>query len=364
MSKRWTYQNVERWTLETERLRIALRSTGDRKNDREDVRAREPFVLLHGNVSSSRFFEEIMTRVPDRMWGVAPDLRGFGYSQRKPVDATRGLGDFVDDLHGLRERLGWQRPMHLLGWSMGGGVAMQYALTHPEAVASLTLVAPVSPYGFGGTHGVNGTPNFDDFAGSGGGTANPDFVQRLARGDAESHEDTSPRNILNRFYFRPPFEVGKHRENDYVASMLRTTTGDENYPGDSVASDNWPGMAPGTRGVLNAIAPRHFNTSGLADLAHKPPILWIRGDSDQIVSDASLFDLGTLGQLGAVPGWPGADRVPPQPMIAQTRAVLERYSENGGTFVEEVIEESGHSPFIEKPEAFIEAFSSFLRRHG
>ena len=35
------------------------------------------------------------------------------------------------------------------GWSMGGGVVMQYALDHPAL--SLTLQAPVSPYGFGGT---------------------------------------------------------------------------------------------------------------------------------------------------------------------------------------------------------------------
>jgi hypothetical protein len=41
----------------------------------------------------------------------------------------------------------------------------------------------MSPYGFGGTRDVAGTPCHADFAGSGGGTANPEFVRLLAAGD-------------------------------------------------------------------------------------------------------------------------------------------------------------------------------------
>ena len=58
-------------------------------------------------------------------------------------------------------------------------------------------------------------------------------------------------------------------------------------------------------------------------------MLWVRGSDDQIVSDNSLFDLGMLGSLGAIPGWPGVDVFPPQPMISQTRAVLEKVSGGG-----------------------------------
>ena len=50
----------------------------------------------------------------------------------------------------------------------------------------------------------------------------------------------------------------------------------------------------------------------------KPPVLWIRGADDQIVSDQSLFDVGTLGALGAIPGYPGSDVFPSQPMVSQT----------------------------------------------
>ena len=59
------------------------------------------------------------------------------------------------------------------------------------------------------------------------------------------------------------------------------------------------------RGVNNAISPKYCDLSGFAGIGDQPDMLWIRGDADEIVSDASLVDLGNLGALGAVPGWPG-----------------------------------------------------------
>jgi pimeloyl-ACP methyl ester carboxylesterase len=89
-------------------------------------------------------------------------------------------------------------------------------------------------------------------------------------------------------------------------------------------------------------------------------VSWLRGDSDQIVSDTSFFDFGYLGQLGAVPGWSGAVVYPPQPMLAQTRALFETYRANGGDYREEVLVNSGHSPHIEQPDAFLRLLSDFL----
>src|SRR5262249_18590460 len=86
-----------------------------------------PVAVIHGNVSSARFFEETMLALPQAYWGIAPDLRGFGASEARSVDARRGLRDFADDLHALFAELGLvgARKPHLLGWSMGGGVVMQ-----------------------------------------------------------------------------------------------------------------------------------------------------------------------------------------------------------------------------------------------
>jgi pimeloyl-ACP methyl ester carboxylesterase len=73
-----------------------------------------------------------------------------------------------------------------------------------------------------------------------------------------------------------------------------------------------------------------------------------------------MLDLAMLGRLGAVPGWPGEDRCPPQPMVTQTRAVLDRYAAAGGRYDEVVVEGAGHSPHVERPEEFQQAFFAFL----
>lgn len=174
-----------------------------------------PVVFVHGNVSSNRFWEETLAALPSGLRGIAPDLRGYGRSAVQPVDATRGLRDFSDDLRTLVETLALGT-VHFVGWSLGGNVVMQYAIDHPGEVASVVLVAPGSPYGFGGTKDLVGTPTWPDFAGSGGGTANPEFVQRLADGDRSADSPVSPRNTMNAFYFKPPFRAAPEREEVYV----------------------------------------------------------------------------------------------------------------------------------------------------
>ena len=308
----------------------------------------EPLLLVHGNLVTGRFWKAVVERLPaNRFHAVAPDLRCFGRTERKPVDAARGLRDWSDDLRSLVEVLGWadRRAVHAAGWSMGGGILQQYELDHPEDLASLTLVAPLSPYGFGGTRDARGTLNHPDGAGSGGGTAAPDFVRRLAAGDASEDEPaTSPRVTMRTFFWSP-----RHRapdEDELIAEVLLTAVGDDFYPGDAKGSESWPGVGPGARGVNNAMAPVHCDTSAFGDVARPAPVLWVRGDEDQVVSDTSMFDFGHLGQIGAVPGWPGAEVFPPQPQVTQTRAVFERRRARG-VMREVVLPGAGHGPIVE-----------------
>lgn len=344
-------EGVSARTVETPRLATHLLESGP--VDGEQV------LFIHGNVSSSRFFEETLAALPARYRGIAPDLRGFGDSETKPLDATRGLRDFSEDIRALVDALGLGR-VHLAGWSAGGTVAVQYAIDDPDAVASLVLINPMSPYGFGGTKDFAGTPCWPDFAGSGGGAANPEFVRRLAEGDRGAEDPSSPRNVMNAFYFKPLFRAPGEREEVYVSSMLSTKVGEDNYPGDATGSESWPTVAPGARGMNNAISPRYCDLSGFARIEPKPPVLWVRGSDDAIVSDTSLLDFGYLGQLEVVPGWPGSDVYPPQPMVAQTRAVLDAYAAGGGAYREELMPDCGHSPHIEKPEEFRRLLFGFL----
>ncbi|WP_294180209.1 alpha/beta fold hydrolase [uncultured Schumannella sp.] len=313
-------------------------------------------VLIHGNVSSSLFFQPTMLDLPAEYRALAIDLRGFGESQTLPVDATRGVRDFSDDVASVLDALDVTRA-HLLGWSMGAGVVMQLVLDRPELVQSLTLESPISPYGFGGT-GAGGKRLDPDAAGTGGGGANPDFVGRLDAGDTSADEQTSPRSVYRTAYVAHPEKIDN--EDLWVASMLTTKTGVDNYPGDARVVEAWPGFAPGGRGVLNTMSPEHFDTTGIVDLANKPPVLWVRGTADAIVSDGSFFDLNMLGQVGAIPGWPGSDVAPPQPMVSQMREVMDRYAAAGGSYQELVFDDCGHSPHLEQPAEFASAFAAHL----
>ena len=165
---------------------------------------------------------------------------------------------------------------------------------------------------------------------------------------------------MNTFYFKPPFKAAPDREEIYVTAILSTRVGPGSYPGDTTSSQNWPFVAPGTQGINNALAPNYPNQSSLPTISQKPPILWVRGADDQIVSDTSFFDMGYLGQLGFVPGWPGNEAFPPQPMIAQTRSVLNRYAANGGQYREVVFPDCGHSPHIEKQQELYDVLYPFL----
>jgi pimeloyl-ACP methyl ester carboxylesterase len=316
-----------------------------------------PVVLVHGNLSTGRFYEHLMPGAPERYRLIAPDMRGFGDSEPRPIDATRGLRDWADDTHALVRALGIEEPVHLVGWSTGGAAIAHYAMD--RAVASLTFVAPVSPYGYGGTR-ADGSPWAPDFAGSGGGTGNPELARRIAAGDRTAESPLSPRNVMRAGYWRTDHRLPADREDLLVDEILKSRTGEDGYPGDSVPSEHWPGVAPGTRGILNALSPRYCDWSGLADIDPKPPMLWVQGTADVVIADGAAWEIGTLGKLGAVPGWPGEDAFAPQLMVTQTRRLLERYREGGGVVRAEVFEGSGHFPPIDAADRFAAAFFAFL----
>jgi pimeloyl-ACP methyl ester carboxylesterase len=314
-------------------------------------------LLIHGNVSSSLFWQDLMLQFAPTHFVIAPDLRGFGDSETAPIDATRGVRDHSDDVAGLLKSLAISTA-HFVGWSMGAGVVMQLAIDYPSLVKSMTLTAPISPYGFGGTK-LSGELLNEDASGTGGAAANPEFVKALGAGD-RSENPNGPLSVMRQFYVADP--IALNHEAIYLESMLSTKTGETNYPGNFNASTNWPGFAPGNLGVLNSMSPKYFNTSGIIEIANKPPVLWIRGDKDAIVNDASFFDLNTLGAHGIVPGWPGLDIAPSQPMVSQMRNVLAQYQANGGYFREVVLANCGHSPHLEQPERFAQELSDLINR--
>ena len=315
-----------------------------------------PVVLLHGNLSTGRFYDQVMI-APDMFRFIAPDMRGFGRTERVAIDATRGLRDWADDTQALLDAIGIDRPVHLAGWSTGGAAIAAFAKDRP--VSSLTFIDPVSPYGFGGVK-LNGTPCFPDWSGSGGGTGNPEFTSRIASGDRGEDSPFSPRNVIKSSYWSPEFEVDPAWLDVLVDEVLLSETGDDGYPGDFTPSENWPGVAPGKRGILNALSGKYCAWADIVDIDPKPPILWTHGTADIVVADNSAWEMGTLGAAEIVPGWPGADVYPPQQMVTQLRNVFAKYADNGGRVQTLILEGSGHGCFIDAPEIWAETFMSFL----
>jgi pimeloyl-ACP methyl ester carboxylesterase len=99
----------------------------------------EPVVLIHGNWTTSLWWQPTLELLPPGFRAIAYDLRGRGHT-RGP-DHLQAIPTLAEDLRGLLDALGLIR-VHLVGHSLGSAVAMQLALDHPERVHTLTLMAP------------------------------------------------------------------------------------------------------------------------------------------------------------------------------------------------------------------------------
>lgn len=95
-------------------------------------------VLLHGIARSSSTWEEVAFGLRQRCTVVAPDLLGHGESSKPRGDYS--LGAYANVLRDLLGALGYERGT-LVGHSLGGGVAMQFAYQFPERCERLVLVS-------------------------------------------------------------------------------------------------------------------------------------------------------------------------------------------------------------------------------
>jgi pimeloyl-ACP methyl ester carboxylesterase len=94
-------------------------------------------VLLHEGIGDRRMWEPQVGPLVDAGYRVVrPDFRGFGDSDLAP-----GPFSNVADVRELLEHLGVERA-RIVGGSLGARVALEYALTYPDAVEALVLVGP------------------------------------------------------------------------------------------------------------------------------------------------------------------------------------------------------------------------------
>ena len=100
--------------------------------------AQRPLVLLHGGLGSGELFAPVLPAVADRFRVILPDLQGHGRTPDidRPIDARL----MADDIAALIDHLGLDRP-DVVGYSLGGGVALQLATRHPDRVGKLVVIS-------------------------------------------------------------------------------------------------------------------------------------------------------------------------------------------------------------------------------
>jgi pimeloyl-ACP methyl ester carboxylesterase len=93
-----------------------------------------PMILLHGGLGSGEMFGPILPTLAERHQVIAVDLQGHG--RTADIDRPIDVRLMADDIAALIDHLGLDRP-DVVGFSLGGGVALQTAIRHPEKVGRL-----------------------------------------------------------------------------------------------------------------------------------------------------------------------------------------------------------------------------------
>ena len=287
------YDSLGLHRIKTPRLATVYRHSGRDWQDAESI------FFIHGSLASGRWwepalaaFEELM---PNKYACYAPDLRSHGQADPLPV---LGMESLSADMLSVMDAIGLKKA-HLVGWSMGGGVAMQLALDHPNRCLSLTLVNSVSPYGI-----ERGQLRGDPEA----------LGQAIRRGELETVSKLIRASNLREGRFpldnSPP-------GNALVAFLVQSAMQAQNYPGDTEHREG------------NHEAMYRFNLA--ARCASFPrPVLSIHGDQDIFASEEYFA-------RAALP-WPP-----------------DRYHEV-------IFEGASHSPMVEQPRRFVITLDDFFSR--
>jgi pimeloyl-ACP methyl ester carboxylesterase len=98
----------------------------------------EPLIALHGGLGSTAMFSPILPALAREFRVIAVDLQAHG--RTADIDRPMRLETMAEDIAALMQHLGLQQA-DLIGYSLGGGVALRLAIQHPKAVRKLVLIS-------------------------------------------------------------------------------------------------------------------------------------------------------------------------------------------------------------------------------
>ena len=109
-----------------------------------------PLVLLHGGVGSTEIFSDIMPTLSSSRQVIAVDLQAHG--RTADIDRPLSFEAMADDIATLVRDLGISKA-DVMGYSLGGGVALRIAIQHPDVVKKLLVVSALA-------NTMDGSPRF------------------------------------------------------------------------------------------------------------------------------------------------------------------------------------------------------------
>jgi pimeloyl-ACP methyl ester carboxylesterase len=286
--------------IHTERLDVEFQEDGAGPN---------VFVFVHGNFASWRWWKPIFDRLPPGYRAYAPDLRGCGDTAGETAASTTaadayGIPQLADDLLAFVDAIG-ERSFHLVGHSLGGAVALQFALEHPGRVRSLTLVAPAPAAGLGPMR-QGSSPSAVLLR-----TIDPDHVASMA--------------VLHSSY-RVHQALGTNRFllGGTLSRMMPSATLDR-ADAKALLGDAARMSPDAVVGFFQAL--HRWKVVDQLRALHVPTVV-LAGGKDALIPVAALEETAELLPRGRLMVWPGV----------------------------------GHSPQVERPDAFVELLQDAARR--
>ena len=273
-------------------MKIHLKSVelpnGETLGYRERDGGAEVVVLIHGNMNSSCHWDVVLEQMDARYKLYAVDLRGFGISTyHTPIES---LSDFTADVKQWVDLLGLTR-FTLIGWSTGGGVAMEYAAAYPDEVTRLVLLASVSTRGY---------PFYED-----GSNGLPDVTRRittiegirsLARNTLiESANIRRDRRFMKQLYEAVIYDRNQPEEARY-----------ETYIDDILTQRNLMDVYHALNTFNVSVFDHEASPGSGAVKRIKAPVLVLRGMQDLVITEAmtreTLADLGDIAEFVPLTG--------------------------------------------------------------
>ncbi|MGZ4737656.1 MAG: alpha/beta fold hydrolase [Ilumatobacteraceae bacterium] len=245
-------------------------------------------VLIHGIAGSSTTWRAVMPALAEHYTVIAPDLLGHGHSAKPRGDYS--LGAYASGIRDLLAVLGQERGT-VIGHSLGGGVAMQFAYQFPERIERVVLVAS-------GGLGKEGSPLLKAVTLPGAEYVVPLLLHRRIRELVEW-----PGNQARRVGWRP---------NDTLAEIWRSYTTLTDRHGQQAFIHT-------VRSVID-VAGQRISAHDRLYLAAAVPTMIVWGDRDRIIPVAHAYSAAELirgARLEILEGaghflpWRNADRFLP-----------------------------------------------------